>query len=140
MKFTDGKTVLTPRERLSVANEKNECFYRTRFEQSGKISWLLEYSLSPSAWQSSWFREVVGTKIIAFLQLCNSRGISLGKIAKWLNEHGPSPSRGKAWHKSTLRFLLTRSPASAGETNIRTLARLLKGFHWAEQNQQPWLD
>jgi len=140
MKFTDGKTVLTPRERLSVANEKNECFYRTRFEQSGKISWLLEYSLSPSAWQSSWFREVVGTKIIAFLQLCNSRGISLGKIAKWLNEHGPSPSRGKAWHKSTLRFLLTRSPASAGETNIRTLARLLKGFHWAEQNQQPGLD
>jgi hypothetical protein len=140
MKFTDGKTVLAPRERLAAARRKDECYYRTRYEQSGKISWLLEYGLSPSAWQSPWFREVVRTKIIAFLQWCNSRGVSLGKIAKWLNDHGPSPSRGKAWYKSTVAFLLARSPASDEETNIRTLVRLLKGFGWAERNQQPGLD
>jgi len=140
MKFADGKTEPTFRKRLAVANEKNEWFYRTRFEQSGGIRWILEFGLSPSAWQSFWFREVVRTKIITFLQWCNSRGISLGKIAKWLNEHGPSPSRGKVWHKSTVRFLLDRSTAFDEETNIRKLVRLLKGLRWAEQNQQPGLD
>src|SRR5215472_17017223 len=108
--FVFGGKVIMPNKRLVVANEKNELFYRTRFEQSGEPTWLLEFGLSPSAWQSSWFREVVRTKIIAFLQWCNSRGISLGKTAKWLNEHGPSPSKGSAWQKSTLRYLLDRSP------------------------------
>ena len=139
MKFTDGKTVLAPRERLAAARRKDECYYRTRYEQSGKITWLLEYGLSPSAWQSRWFRDVVRTKIIAFLQWCTSRGISLGKMAKWLNENGPSPSKGRAWHKSTLRYLLGRTPAG-DEAEIRALVRLLKGLRWAEQNQQPGLD
>jgi len=140
MKFADGNTKLAPSERLAVANEKNERFYRTRYEQSGEPSWLLEFGLSPSAWQSSWFREVVRSKTIAFLQWCNSRGISLGKIAKWLNEHGPSPSKGSAWQKSTLRYLLDRSPDGGEDIEIRTVVRHLKGFRWAEQNQQPWRD
>jgi len=129
-----------PNKRLTAARRKDERYHRTHYEQSGDVSGLLEYGLFPSAWKSSWFRQVVRTKTIAFLQWCNSREISLGKIAKWLNEHGPSPSRGKAWHKSTVRFLLGQSPESGEETNIRTLVRLLKGLHSAEQNQQPGLD
>jgi hypothetical protein len=119
---------------------RDEWFYRTRFEQSGEDLWLLEYGRSPSAWQSSWFRQLVRTKVMIFVRWCTSRKISLGKIAKWLNERGPNPSKGTAWHKSTIRYLLDRSPDSGEDVGIRTVMRLLKGLRWAEENQQPWVD
>jgi len=119
---------------------RDEWCYRTRFEQSGNDLWLLEYGRSPSAWQSPCFRQVVRTKVTAFLRWCNSRKISLGKIARWLNGHGPSPSKGTVWHKSTLRYLLDRSPDSGEDVGIKTVMRLLKGLRWVERNQQPWVD
>jgi len=127
------------RRRIAVKN-RDEWYYRTRFEQSGEDAWLLEYGRFPSAWQSRWFRGILKTNIIAFLRWCRSRGISLGKIAAWLNEHGPTPTKGVAWHKSTLRYLLDHSPDPREEIAIRRVMRLLKGFRWAERNRQPWLD
>jgi hypothetical protein len=119
---------------------RDEWFYRTRFEQSGEELWLLEYGRSPSAWQSPWFRQLVRTKVRAFVRWCKSRKISLGKIARWLNECGPSPSKRTVWHKSTLRYLLDQSPDSREDVGIRTVMRLLMGLRWAERNQQPWVD
>lgn len=122
------------------AKNRDEWFYRTSFEQSGKQLWLIEYGRSPSAWQSPWFRQLVRIKIMLFVRWCTSRKISLGKIGTWLNEHGPSPPKGTAWHKSTLRYLLGRSPDSGEDVEIRPVLRLLKGLRWAELNQQPWVD
>jgi hypothetical protein len=123
-----------------AAKNRDEWFYRARFEQSGENSWLLEYGRSPSAWQSPWFRQVVRTNVMVFVRWCSSRKISLGKTAKWLNERGPSPSKRATWHKSTLRYLLDRSPDSAEDVGIKTVMRLLKGLRWVERNQKPWLD
>jgi len=123
-----------------IGAKNREEFYRARFEQSGKDMWLLEYGRSPSAWQSPWFRQLVRTKVMVFVRWCTSRKISLGKIARWLNERGPNPSKGTAWRKSTLRYLLDRSPDSGEEVGIRAVMRLLKGLRWAERNQEPWVD
>jgi hypothetical protein len=123
-----------------IGAKNREKYYRTQFEQSGKDLWLLEYGCSPSAWQSPWFRQLVRTKVMVFVRWCTSRKISLGKIARWLNERGPSPSKGAAWHKSTLRYLLDRSPDFGEDVGIRTVVRLLKGLRWAQRNQQPWVD
>lgn len=125
--------------RVAVKN-RDEWFYRTRFEQSGKDMWLVEYGRSPSAWQSPWFRQLVRTKIMVFVRWCTSRKISLGKTARWLNERGPSPSKEAAWHKSTLRYLLNRWPDPGEDVGIRAVMKLLKGFRWAQRNQQPWVD
>ncbi len=125
---------------MKRGRDRDEWFYRARFEQSGENSWLLEYGRSPSAWQSPWFRQVIRTNVMVFVRWCNSRKISLGKTAKWLNERGPSPSKRATWHKSTLRYLLDRSPDSAEDVGIKIVMRLLKGLRWAERNQQPWLD
>jgi hypothetical protein len=119
---------------------RDEWFYRTRFEESGEDLWLLEYGRSPSAWQSPWFRQLVRIKVMFFVRWCTSRKISLGKIGSWLNECGPSPSKGTAWHKSTLRYLLDRAPDSGEDAGIRPVMRLLKGLRWAKLNQQPWVD
>jgi len=119
---------------------RDEWSYRSRLEQSGEDLWLLEYGRSPSAWQSPWFRQLVRTKVMLFVRWCTSRKISLGKIGTWLNEYGPSPPKGTAWHKSTLRYLLDRSTDSGVDVRIRTVMRLLKGLRRAELNQQPWLD
>lgn len=129
-----------PSKRRVASKNRDEWFYRARFEQSGKDVWLLEYGRSPSAWHSLWFRQVVRTKVMVFLRWCNSRKISFGKAATWLNEHGPSPHTGTKWHKSTLRYLLERSPDSGEDGGIKTVMRLLKGLRWAKDNQQPWID
>lgn len=123
-----------------AAEKRDEWFYRTRYEQSDEDVWLLEYGRSPSAWHSTWFRQAVRIKVIAFLQWVTDRGISLGKSARWLNEHGPSPSKGTAWYKSTLRYLLARSSDSGEDIGIKKVMRTLKGLRWAQENQQPWID
>ena len=127
-------------KRRAASKNRDEWFYRTCFEQSGKDIWLVEYGRSPSAWHSLWFRQVVRTKVMVFLRWCNSRKISFGRAATWLNEHGPSPHKGTKWHKSTLRYLLQRSPDSGDNAGIKMAMRLLKGLRWAEANQQPWVD
>jgi hypothetical protein len=132
--------VTTETRTLKRRRDRDEWFYRARFEQSGENRWLLEYGRSPSAWQSPWFRQVVRTNVMDFVRWCNNRRISLGKIAKWLNERGPSPSKRATWCKSTLRYLLDRSPVSAEDVAIKTVMMLLKGLRWVERNQQPWLD
>ena len=137
--LTNGRLAQDGIRRVAAKN-RDEWFYRTRFEQSGEDRWLLEYGRSPSAWKSPWFRRVVRTKVMTFIICCTSRNISLGQIAKWLNEHGPSPSKGAAWHKSTLRYLLDRSPDSGEDVKIKTVMRFLKGLRRVETNQQPWKD
>jgi hypothetical protein len=77
---------------------------------------------------------------MVFLRWCNSRKISLGKAATWLNEHGPSPHKGTKWHKSTLRYLLEHSPDPGEGAGIKMAMRLLKGLRWVKKNQLPWLD
>jgi hypothetical protein len=124
-----------------AASASNEWYYRTRFERSGDDTWLLEFGRYPSAWTSAWFRSVIDENIIAFLRWCRSRGVSLGKIARWLNANGPSPTKGEKWHKSTVRYLLDhRSPDTEDNVPIKRVLRLLKGLRWAASNQQPWLD
>lgn len=124
-----------------AASASNEWYYRTRFERSGDDTWLLEYGLYPSAWTSSWFRNVVDENVISFLRWCRNQQLSLGKAAGWLNANGPSPPKGEKWHKSTVRYLLDhRSPDAGKNVSIKRVLRLLKGLRWAEQNQQPRLD
>jgi hypothetical protein len=129
-----------PSNCVFVAAKRNEWYYRTRFEQSGEAAWLLEYGRCPSAWRSPWFRQAVRTNVMVFLHWCNDRRISLRKTARWLIEHGPNPFKGTAWRKSTLRYLLDRSPDSGEDVAIKKVMRLLKGLGWAERNQQPWID
>ena len=135
-----GRTGSEPSNSISAAKAGIESSYRTRFEQTGEDRWLLEYGRYPSAWRSPWFRQVVRRNVMAFLHWCNDRGVSLGRTARWLTEHGPSPSKGEAWRKSTLRYLPDRSPDSVEDAGIKKVMRLLKGLGWAERNQQPWLD
>jgi len=123
-----------------IGAKNREEFYRTRFELSGDGTWVVEYGCSPSAWQSPWFRQLVRTKVMVFVRWCTGRKISLGEIATWLNECGPTPSKGAAWHKSTLRYLLDRSPDPGEDAGIKAVMKLLKGLRWAQRNQQPWVD
>lgn len=135
-----SKTGSEPSNSISAAKKKNEWFYRTRFEESGEDTWLQEYGRYPSAWRSPWFRQVVRRSVTAFLHWCYGRRVSLGRTARWLTEYGPSPSKGKAWRKSTLRYLLDRSPDSVKDMAIKKVMRRLKVLGWAQRNQQPSLD
>lgn len=124
-----------------TAKDRDEWYYRARFEKSEDDAWLQEYGRFPSAWKSPWFTGIVNKNIIAFLCWCRNRGISLGRIAGWLNDHGPSPPQGMAWHKSTVRYLLNRQSSHVEENlAIKRVIRVLKRLRWAQKNQQGGLD
>ena len=118
---------------------EKETYFRMLHKREPGGPWLFNYRCHYPSFssRSAWFQKEQTRLIRSLCRVCRKKRWSLGRVAEWLNVHGPRPRRGKKWRPSTVKFLVDSKEKNAPVRDFRRLASVVKNLRWAERNPQP---